>query len=183
MRMNWRMALLALLATTGFGGQDAQAMVRGDPDALRESERAIDDEALAQTHLSPYVRGLIAEQGGSSVPVLLPFEPTQDAEQAAKHEFRLKITGDGYSARLRIDRTDIVIYGTRVVYIRGSEEVAPSDDIKPYEDFDDGRGGSISFHRYGADYHVEFYCIDMTAPGTPTCIDGARARDFVENLR
>lgn len=49
------------------------------------------------------------------------------------------------------------------------------DYAMAFEEADDGRGGSLSFGRYGVDYHIEFYCHD-DAEG---CIDTAEADAFL----
>lgn len=47
-----------------------------------------------------------------------------------------------------------------------------------FEEADDGRGGSLSFGRYGVDYHIEFYC-HKEAGG---CIDKAAADAFLADM-
>jgi hypothetical protein len=64
----------------------------------------------------------------------------------------------------------------------------PSDEIVPrlrpnydkrFEEADDGQGGMISFGRYGADYHVEFYCHRRDEKN---CIDENKALAFLALL-
>lgn len=135
--------------------------------------------------VSPYVQAMIDGQGGSTVIVLVPRVMTMDEETAKRYAFKLKIGRDSYTAILRDGETDIVIVGTSTVHPSTDDGAGSDADdyVRPYEEFDDGRGGTISFGYHGYDYQVEFYCRDMSAPATrPTCIDAGAARAFVQDL-
>lgn len=52
------------------------------------------------------------------------------------------------------------------------------DYVMGFEEADDGRGGSLSFGRYGVDYHIEFYCHDETE----SCINAGSAGAFLADM-
>jgi hypothetical protein len=175
--------LAALLSSLISYCQSWRDWVRPAPPDVQEGQREVVPMAEATPRLSPHMRQMVAAQGGSEVPVLVPYEQTQDKRQAEAHQFRLKITDQGYTARLVIETLDVVIYGTRVVYAQdGRQDHTAVDYIRPYQGFSEENGGSISFGRFGADYHIEFYCLNGRGLHEAGCIDGQGAREFIENL-
>ena len=65
----------------------------------------------AQPPLSDFVEELIEEQGGASLPVLVPADWTRDRETARERDFRLRLTRRGYTAVFRGVDMDVVITG------------------------------------------------------------------------
>lgn len=125
--------------------------------------------------ISDYLRGEIRAQGGTSIAVLVPFEVTRDAATALANRFRLKITESGYSAVMGDAALDTVINGT-------AGGASQGDYTQPYEDFDDGRGGSLAFGFRGADYQVEIYCLAEAPDPEANCLRAAQVEAFVRSL-
>lgn len=137
-------------------------------------------EALHEgLQISNYLRDEIMAQGGTSIAVLVPFEITRDEAAARAHRFRLKLTEDGYSAVMGDAALDTVINGT-------AGDTTPDglggDYMQPYEDFDDGRGGSLAFGFRGADYQVEMYCLAEAPDPEANCLEAARLEAFVRTI-
>lgn len=142
--------------------------------------------------ISGYVRDEVMAQGGSAIPVLVPWEMTRDAATARKHRFKLKIAPDGYTAILGDAILDYVINGTSQGFSRSDaddeEDASPDpgdgddDYMMPYEDFDDGRGGSLSFGFRGGDYQVELYCLAEAPDPEANCLVAEEVKAFVYSL-
>ncbi len=168
-------------------GAPASATAPEVHQTIAMAERPDEDSTPApRTHpVSPYVQSMIDAQGGTEVIVLVPRSMTPDEPTAKRYALKLKVTPRNYTAVLRDGETDIVVVGTSTVHPSTDDDTQPNAAtyVKPYEEFDDGRGGTISFGYANFDYAVEFYCRDMTAPGVrPTCIDAEKARDFIGEL-
>lgn len=56
--------------------------------------------------------------------------------------------------------------------------------MQPFEEIGEGRGGSLSFGRYGVDYHIEFYChpVGPDPEAGANCVDETRARAMVAEM-
>lgn len=153
----------------------------------RETGPSSEFDALHEgLQVSDFVRSEVLAQGGAPIPVLVPFEMTRDRATARRFGFELRITQDGYSALLGDGVLDYVINGTGTSYSRSDDpedDQAQDDDyMMAYEDFDDGRGGSLSFGFRGADYQVELYCLAESPDPRTNCLDAATLEDFARNL-
>lgn len=167
--------LTRLSAVTASASGPAAAMAKPaqDPGA--------DFDALHQGLLvSDYLRGEVLAQGGSSIAVLVPYAMTRDAATAQASGFSLKIKGDGYTAVMGDDALDTVINGTKGAQSEGFE--GEDDYMRPYEDFDDGRGGSLAFGFRGADYQVEMYCLAQAPDPEANCLKSQDLEAFVYGL-
>ncbi len=163
--------MILLAGLTGIGGFGASKWF-----ATGDDTAAADFDALHEgLQISDYLRGEIEARGGTRIPVLVPFDMTSDAATAEAHGFRLKINRAGYTAILGDEALDYVINGTG-----GDGE--DGDYMMPYEDFDDGRGGSLSFGFRGADYQVELYCLAENPDPEANCLEAGEVEGFVRSL-
>ena len=145
---------------------------------------------------------MIEAKGGSDFPVMIPQKFTQDDAASKRYNVRLRLTDDGYTSVLTLPDYDVVIYGTRSAFrkqdvLRAEAEASLDQQRKAtgqtdqpaltpvrrdyamnFEEADDGRGGSLSFGRYGVDYHIEFYCHDETEG----CINAGSAGAFLADM-
>ena len=186
--------LAGMAGATGWGtahwlATDPAAALAQRPDTeQRAATEKMDFDTLHEgLQVSGYVRDEVLAQGGSSIPVLVPWEMTRDAATARTHRFRLKIAPDGYTALLGDGDLDYVINGTAHRYSRSDSD--PSDPgheggeyMMPYEDFDDGRGGSLAFGFRGADYQVELYCLAEAPDPEANCLEAAMVEGFARSL-
>lgn len=144
--------------------------VSNSPPARLKSTRTIDRSRSMPGRPAGLAR-MIEAKGGSDFPVLVPHAFARDEAMVKRNNVRLRLTDDGYTSVLALPDYDVVIYGTRSVYrkpgvVRSEAERADVQGVMPvrtdytmsFEDGDDGRGGSLSFGRYGVDYHIEFFC-------------------------
>jgi hypothetical protein len=156
-------------------------------------------EEAPDLQISDYLAGEIKRQGGAALPILVPYDMSADEETAKAHGFKIKLTKNGYTAVMRDGDRDIVINGvskTPAPWISrfggGSNRkntlflsemnLLNLDYMRDYEDFDDGRGGSISFGYGSCDYQVEFYCKSFSASAEVNCIEAIEASEFVVDL-
>lgn len=182
--------VIIVAGLAGAVGWGATQRVSTDPAAALErgpGDEKADFEILHDgLQISGYVRDEVMAQGGSAIPVLIPFEMTRNATTARKHRFQLKITLDGYTAILGDAVLDYVINGTTRGYSRSDADADPGheDDeyMMPYEDFDDGRGGSLSFGFRGGDYQVELYCLAEAPDPEANCLVAEEVEAFVYSL-
>lgn len=165
--------------------------VSKSPPARIKSHRAI-DRSKPMPHRAPGLEKMIEARGGSDFPVLVPEYFTKSDARTKNYNVRLKLSEDGYTSVLTLPDYDVVIYGTRSAFRKHSalqaekearaagqsETRARPDYDMTFEDTDDRRGGSLSFGRYGVDYHIEFYCRD-DAEG---CIDEVAAGAFLTDM-
>lgn len=175
--------------------------VSRSPPARIKSRRSV-DRSKPMPPRPPGLEKMIEARGGSDFPILIPQYLTKSEAVAKNYNVRLKLSDDGYTSVLTLPDYDVVIYGTRSAFrkpsaLQAEEEASLSrqaDDTgrmdepihtpvrtdydMTFEDTDDGRGGSLSFGRYGVDYHIEFYCRDA-AEG---CIDEAAASAFLTRI-
>jgi hypothetical protein len=142
--------------------------------------------AEAEPAKALYLARMVDRRGGSRVPVIAPYDMTKDKTSADYHGLRMRITRNGYTLVVREPGLDIVITGSRTYFTRvvdGTVVSSPHGDYNlAFEEFDDGRGGSISFGRYGADYQIEFYCQGLKGPGQENCITKDKAEAFVATM-
>jgi hypothetical protein len=151
--MNTSMKVM-VAALSGLGGM-AMAQRPDYPD-FEDLHRGL--------QISQYLRGAIESAGGTPIAVLAPYEMTRDASTAEHHRFKLKINRKGYTALMGNADLDYVITGAV------SKTREQSDYRQPYEDFDDGRGGSLAFGFRGADYQVELYCLAPDPDPRANCL-------------
>lgn len=126
--------------------------------------------------ISDYLRNAIEKAGGTPVAVLVPYDMTPDEATAGHYQFRLKINSTGYTALMKDGDLDYVITGA--VSKTGGE----GDYRQPYEDFDDGRGGSLAFGFRGADYQVELYCLAPDPDPRANCLVASDVEALVSGL-
>jgi len=151
---------------------------------IKRQRRAM-TKAEAKPARAPYLASMVERRGGSRVPVIAPYAMTMDEAAADYHQLRMRITRNGYTLLVHEPGLDIVITGSRTYFRRdqgGSADLPHEDYRHDFEAFDDGGGGSISFGRNEADYHVEFYCLGLREPEQENCIDKLRAEDFVTSM-
>lgn len=189
-------------------GQMAEAPKRApavaiskSPPARVKSTRTI-DRSRPMPPRPPGLERIIEARGGSDFPVLVPGYFARDEAMTRRYDVRLRLTDDGYTSVLTLPDYDVVIYGTRSAFrkqdvvraetrasaSRQSNQTTPvdtpvsapvrADYTMSFEDGEDGRSGSLSFGRYGVDYHIEFFC----RGGAENCIDGAGASAFLAAL-
>lgn len=152
----------------------------GDTAMQKAADPTENFEALHDgLQVSDYLRDEVMAQGGTSIAVLVPFEMTRDEATAQAHKFKLKITENGYSAVMGDAALDTVINGAAG---NASPDATQGDYMQPYEDFDDGRGGSLAFGFRGADYQVEMYCLAEAPDPEANCLEGAHFEAFVATL-
>lgn len=165
--------LILMAGLVGIGGLSTSRWL-----ASGEKSTAPDFDTLHQgLEISDFLRAEIEAQGGTRIAILVPYEMTSDAETAAEYGLQLKIALSGYTAVLGDGALDYVINGASH---HGDE---PEDDyMMPYEDFDDGRGGSLSFGFRGADYQVELYCLAENPDPETNCLDHEQVEGFVNSL-
>lgn len=178
----------------------AVAVSKSPPPRLK-STRTIDRSRPMPQRPAGLAR-MIEAKGGSDFPVLIPHALARDEAMVKRHNVRLRLTDDGYTSVLTMPDYDVVIYGTRSAYRKQAtlqaeaeaalnsrtDETGPAggplrtpvraDYTMSFEDGDDGRGGSISFGRYGVDYHIEFFCHGTAE----ACIDEKAARTFLKEV-
>lgn len=194
------MSVIVLAGFAGATGWGTAHWLSTDPAAALAqrptTEKADFDTLHEGLQVSGYVRDEVLAQGGSAIPVLVPREMTRDAATARTHRFRLKVTPDGYTALLGDEALDYVINGTARGYSRGDSEANEKtredprtnqsheggDYMMPYEDFDDGRGGSLAFGFHGADYQVEIYCLAEAPDPEANCLEAAMVERFARSL-
>lgn len=189
--------LVGLAGATGWGTAHWLALEPAAALAQRPTPEKTDFDTLHEgLQVSGYVRDEVTAQGGSAIPVLVPWEMTRDAATAHAHRFRLKVAPDGYTALLGDAVLDYVINGTSRGYSRSDSEAdeEPGEDprtnqgheggdyMMPYEDFDDGRGGSLSFGFHGGDYQVELYCLAEAPDPEANCLVAEDVEAFVLGL-
>lgn len=207
--------VIVLAGLAGVAGWGTAHWLALDPAAAlaqrQVSEKSDFDTLHEGLQISGYVRDEVMAQGGSAIPVLIPWEMTRDAATARAHRFALKIAPDGYTALLGDDTLDYVINGTDHGYSRSDSDAKSSADsnlvsrpglrpglrpdpghenpdredgdyMMPYEDFDDGRGGSLAFGFRGADYQVELYCLAEAPDPEANCLEAAMVERFVRGL-
>lgn len=171
--MRRALTLILLAGLTGLGGLGASRWFGPGEDTA-----APDFDTLHEgLEISDWLRGEIEARGGTGIPVLVPWDMTSDEATAEVHGFRLKISLAGYTAVMGDGTLDYVINGT-------THGGGPGEDdyMMPYEDFDDGRGGSLSFGFRGADYQVELYCLAEDPDPEANCLDPAAVEGFVYGL-
>ncbi len=171
--------------------------VSKSPPARIKSTRII-DRSKPMPHRPPGLERMIEAGGGSDFPVLIPPGYVEDDRKIKQHNLKLHLTDDGYTSVMTLGGMDVVIYGTRKAFrkpsvlqaekdARAAEPVdrtangaAPvrGDYTMSFEDVDDRRGGSLSFGRYGVDYHIEFYCHG----DKEGCVDEAAAGAFLTDI-
>lgn len=196
-----RRSLIFTLVVAGLAGaigwcvacrfsQEAASALARKPNTVAE-----DFETLHRgLRISGYLRDEVIARGGSSIPVLVPWEMTRDEEAARTFRFELKISHGGYTALFGDETLDYVINGTSHGYRRsdadGDEDPEQDDPgheggeyMMPYEDFDDGRGGSLSFGFRGADYQVELYCLAEAPDPRANCLVAGDVEAFVQGLK
>lgn len=158
------------------------------PPARLKSARTI-DRSKPMPGRPAGLAGMIEEKGGSDFPILIPPALAYDEAMVKRSNVRLRLTDDGYTSVLTLPDYDVVIYGTRTAFRKpgvikreqASETgaaLARADYTMSFEDGDDGRGGSLSFGRYGVDYHIEFFCHGATE----ACVDAKAASAFLEDM-
>ncbi len=148
------------------------------------SEKRVIDVQVTAARQSDYVREMIRKEGGSDVPVLLPYSMSKDEATAQSYQMRLKLRRDDYTIVLHQPQMDIVIIGTSN-YFPGQRQIRTDrqeDYMMPYERFTDGEGGAFSFGKFGADYLVEFYCLPLDDKKLNLCMDETGARAFVNEM-
>lgn len=178
--------------------------VSRSPAARIKSERTI-DRTRSMPRRPAGLERTVEAKGGSDFPIIMPERLVRDEATAKHHNLRLRVSDDGYTSVLTLADYDVVIYGTSRAFrkqeVLVAEQKAMQAEAGPmaamkkdavtqylapvrgdykagFEDADDGRGGSLSFGRYGVDYHIEFYCHD----GTEGCIDEASAGAFLADM-
>lgn len=155
-----------------------------EPDPLTSSLRPLDAEK-GRPAPGAAAEALIAAQGGSAFPVLLPQGFGASAETVAAARLRLRLLGDGYYTVFQSVTMEITIIGTRTVWHVGdpfSADIA-ADYVMPFEDPGPiPAGGAITFGHFGADYSVTFDCVDTGADRTQNCITKDAAETFVADL-
>ena len=181
----------------------AVAVSKSPPVRIR-AQRAI-DRSRPLPRRPAGLEGMIEARGGSDFPVLIPPRFMQDAAASKRYDVRLHLTDDGYTSVLTLPDYDVVIYGTRSAFrkpeiLRAEAEAMQAsagtdlkkgpatgqttlppvrrDYVMRFEDSDDGRGGSLSFGRYGVDYHIEFHC----RGDAENCINAASAGVFLADM-
>lgn len=159
-----------------------------DPDPLTSSRRPLDAET-DRPDPGAAAEALIAAQGGSAFPVLLPQGFGASAETMAASRLRLRLLGDGYYTVFQSVTMEIIIIGTRTTWHAGTALPAniqadiAADYVMPFEDPGPiPAGGAITFGHFGADYSVTFDCVDTGADRTQNCITKEAAEKFVANL-
>ena len=168
----------------------AAVAISKSPPARLKSARTIDRSKPMPQRPAGLAR-MIEAKGGSDFPVLIPPGLARDEAMVKRNNVRLRLTEDGYTSVLTLPDYDVVIYGTRTAFrkqsvMRSEAETAKAqgamsaraDYTMSFEDGDDGRGGSLSFGRYGVDYHIEFFCHGAAE----ACIDEKAAGAFLEGM-
>ena len=193
--------VIILVGLAGAAGWGTAHWLTLDPAAALAQRPAPEKSDFDTLHeglqISGYVRDEVMAQGGAVIPVLIPWEMTRDAATARAHRFKLKIAPDGYTALLGDEALDYVINGTAHGYRRSDSDTPDpghenpdredpdredGDYMMPYEDFDDGRGGSLAFGFRGADYQVELYCLAEAPDPEANCLEAAMVESFVRGL-
>lgn len=181
--------LAGLAGATGWATAHKVSLQPARALAQRSSAVAADFDRLHEgLPVSGYLRDEVIARGGSPIPVLVPWEMARDEATARAHRFQLKIAEDGYTALLGDDALDYVINGTSHGYSRSDAgtDIDPGHEdgeyMMPYEDFDDGRGGSLAFGFRGADYQVEIYCLAEAPDPEANCLDAEMVEGFVFGL-
>lgn len=178
--------------------------VSKSPPARIKSQRTIDRTRTMPRRPASLERRIEAK-GGSDFPVIMPARLVRDEATAKRHNLRLRVSDDGYTSALTLPDYDVVIYGTSRVFRKPDVVLAEQkalqakpgstaaigkdsatyfappvrrDYVMGFEEADDGRGGSLSFGRYGVDYHIEFYCHDETE----SCINAGSAGAFLADM-
>lgn len=156
------------------------------------SQRVLDREAEVP---SPGLMAetLIAEQGGSAFPILLPLGFAATSETLAATRLRLRLLDDGYYAVFQSVHMEITLVGTATAW-HGSEDALFGNQADIQADIQENyvkrfedpgpipAGGAITFGHFGADYSVTFDCVN-TNPGLKrNCITKEAAEAFVANL-
>ncbi len=155
-----------------------------EPDPLTSSLRPLDAET-DRPDPGAAARSLIAAQGGSAFPVLLPQGFGASAETMAAARLRLRLLGDGYYTVFQSVTMEITIIGTRTAWHAGAALPADiqTNYVMPFEDPGPiPAGGAITFGHFGADYSVTFDCVDTGADRTQNCITKDAAEKFVADL-
>lgn len=148
------------------------------------SRRLLDREAQVP---SPGLMAetLIAEQGGSAFPILLPLGFAATSEAVAATRLRLRLLDDGYYAVFQSVHMEITLVGTATAWHGGEAALFDIQEnyVKRFEDPGPiPAGGAITFGHFGADYSVTFDCVN-TNPGLKrNCITKEAAEAFVANL-
>lgn len=151
---------------------------------LTASQRALDSE---NPRPSPGAAAgvIIAAQGGSLFPILLPHGFGVSDETVSLSRLRLRLLEDGYYTVFQTVTMEITIIGTQTTWHNeASLQVSDQADyVMPFEDPGSiPAGGAITFGHFGADYSVTFDCID-TSPGlAKNCITKEKAERFVASL-
>ncbi len=179
-------------------------LVSKSPPARIKSQRTIDRTRTMPRRPASLER-MIEAKGGSDFPVIMPARLVRDEATAKRHNLRLRVSDDGYTSALTLPDYDVVIYGTSKAFRKPNVVLAEQKALKAkasstaaigknsatyfappirrdyvmgFEEADDGRGGSLSFGRYGVDYHIEFYCHDETE----SCINAGSAGAFLADM-
>ncbi|TNE39298.1 MAG: hypothetical protein EP347_04970 [Alphaproteobacteria bacterium] len=170
--------------TLAFGVCVAPASARAlsDPSAMRQTYvEAYDkiDPGAAGPRQSDYVYELIKEKGGSTVPVLMPYEMTDCAESATYHRLGLRVASSSYTSILHQAGLEIVITGEAASRYAGA--ISPNY-YNGWRAFDDNRGGVVRFGFAGANYEVQFHCRGLKEPGHGNCMTAEKAEGFVKDM-
>jgi hypothetical protein len=196
-------ATAAILVLTGLGASLAQAqegdnllLAPGDePDDSQTTGDIAADEPITQGRnpntgqLLPslIVQQQVDAQGGSRVPILVPYIWTFSSRAAKTNRFKIKAETANYTAIFRPPSIPGAMPGAIDVVIDGSIDFIQSEkralrrttEPYPFDSLGEVRGGSISFRKFGASYLVQFYCRDELELEAPSCITADVARKFV----
>ncbi|TNE59887.1 MAG: hypothetical protein EP340_01350 [Alphaproteobacteria bacterium] len=177
--------LLGILLVTPLSLAYAQLQVdpRIGPSTSLTTQQPARFDANGNPILSDIVQQEIRTQGGTKVPVLIPYIWTRDANAIEASGFRIKIEGENYTAIFRPENTtepiDIVIDGTLEVVKSRGRPARRAASALPYSSLGELRGGSITFRRNGASYLVQFICRGDKPMDAPSCVEEENARAFV----
>lgn len=191
---------LTQAAPPGSGGSNAIAAPATEPAAQPLNDnlgtKNVDFEAAraakAQQDLAASAQNgaIIAQSQGmaqgvavakeSKVPVLMPSGLVQPASNEPPS---VKATKDGYFARFRAAKYDLVVNGS-AAFVKDPDaapkvETASNAENYKFEQVDGG--ATLAFSRFGADYFMEFECREGGEDAS--CVTEAEAIDIAKKLR
>ena len=129
------------------------------------------------------VQRQVDAQGGSRVPILVPYIWTYSSSVARANQFKIKAKPTHYTAIFRPPSMPgpvaVVIDGS-IDFIQSEKRVSTrATEPYPFDTLGEARGGSITFSKFGASYLVQFHCRDGLELEAPSCITADVARNFV----
>ncbi|TNE39297.1 MAG: hypothetical protein EP347_04965 [Alphaproteobacteria bacterium] len=153
------------------------------PSTTLSAQQATRFDANGNPLLSDLVQQQVRAQGGTKIPILIPYLWTRDAAAAEASGFKIKIVGNNYTAIFRpanaAEPIDIVIEGTMEVVKARSRPARQAREPLPFSSLGELRGGSITFRRNEASYLIQFVCRGDKPMEAPSCIEESDARNFV----